>query len=396
MKILVFEYFTASGINNPDTISEAKAILESMLSDLEEIDYYDNNSDLKHVNCDYLLSTNNKLLKFESDYKNSNPIFIKEDLESWLKKNVARYDICIFVAAETENILYNLSKIIEDEKVKTLGSSSEAIDICTNKFKTFNSVKKVVKQPKTFKINIDNKGKWKTFIKNKLNQYKSHENNLNQKDLNGVKKKEFGSLNENFNKKWIIKPINGVDCLNTIVIKDIKDLNQIENNFDTDNEILLQEYIEGPVHSVSLIKTNEKTIPISLNKQFIELEGNNILYSGGCLPVEHPLKEEAFDLSKKAVESIDGLYGFIGVDLILNEHVYFLEINARLTTPYVGLNKVINFNILKTLIEDISVNKTNLNLNKSKQNQILTNIEFKNKIKFKKNKENLEISFYKN
>lgn len=61
----------------------------------------------------------------------------------------------------------------------------------------------------------------------------------------------------------------------------------------------------------------------------------------------------------KACESVEGLKGFVGVDLKINtdnEHiydVYFLELNSRFTTPYVGLKQIVNFNIGKSIIEMI-------------------------------------------
>ena len=47
----------------------------------------------------------------------------------------------------------------------------------------------------------------------------------------------------------------------------------------------------------------------------------------------------------------------MGVDLIISADekdiypVYVLEINSRFTTPYVGLRKIANFNMAKTIIE---------------------------------------------
>jgi len=47
----------------------------------------------------------------------------------------------------------------------------------------------------------------------------------------------------------------------------------------------------------------------------------------------------------------------VGVDLIINADekdvysVYLLEINSRFTTPFVGLRKVSNFNICKTIVD---------------------------------------------
>ena len=90
------------------------------------------------------------------------------------------------------------------------------------------------------------------------------------------------------------------------------------------------------------------------------------------MPYESKYKDEAFEIATKAVEAIDGLKGFVGVDLLINADekdiysVYFLEINSRFTTPYVGLNKIAKFNIGKTIIElidgEISIDDLDISL----------------------------------
>ena len=72
---------------------------------------------------------------------------------------------------------------------------------------------------------------------------------------------------------------------------------------------------------------------------------------------ESKYKDEAFEIAKNAVEAIDGLKGFVGVDLLINNDekdiysVYLLEINSRFTTPYVGLKQISNINIGDTIIK---------------------------------------------
>ena len=51
---------------------------------------------------------------------------------------------------------------------------------------------------------------------------------------------------------------------------------------------------------------------------------------------------------------LPGLQGFVGVDLIINNDegkVYLIELNSRFTTSYVGLQKIADFNIAKSLID---------------------------------------------
>ena len=158
--------------------------------------------------------------------------------------------------------------------------------------------------------------------------------------------------------KLIIKPLIGVDCEDIVIIDDIKDLSyDLEKIFAPGSRIIVQEYIEGTDVSVSLISDGSKAIPISLNRQFIDIKNDKGTYWGGKLPFDSKYKDEAFEIATKAVEAIEGIKGFVGVDLLINADekdvysVYVLEINSRFTTPYVGLSEIANFNITKSIID---------------------------------------------
>ncbi|MDO5815042.1 MAG: ATP-grasp domain-containing protein, partial [Methanobrevibacter sp.] len=189
---------------------------------------------------------------------------------------------------------------------------------------------------------------------------------------------------ENLHEKWqaedpltplklIIKPLIGVDCEDIVIIDNIEDLSyDLEKIFRPGSRIIVQEYIEGTDISVSLISDGKKAIPVSLNQQFVELKDDKGTYLGGKLPYKSEYKDEAFEIAKNAVEAIDGLKGFVGVDLIINADekdiysVYLLEINSRFTTPYVGLKEIANFNIGKSIIDlidgKISIDDLNISL----------------------------------
>ena len=322
--ILVFEYFTASGEKDKCIISEAEALIFALLKDLADFDV-----DLV-INKSYENVVNN--------YENVNPILIDCDVIDWLEDNAANFNKAIFIAAENNNNLYNITKILEENNVKTYTSSAEACLKSSDKYETYEALPNDVPQPRSFRFKIDPKGYWKRAIEN------LHEKWQAEDPLTPL--------------KLIIKPLVGVDCENIVIIEDIKDLSyDLEQIFPPGSRIIVQEYIEGTDISVSLISDGKKAIPISLNQQFVELKNNKGTYEGGKLPYESKYEQEAFEIATKAVEAIDGIKGFVGVDLLINADekdiysVYLLEINSRFTTPYVGLSKVANFNIGKSIIE---------------------------------------------
>ena len=351
--ILVFEYFTASGEKEKSIISEAEELLFALLDDLKE------------CTLDLVI---NKSYEDKIGEFNVNPIFISENIIDWLSNNASNFNKAIFIAGENDNNLYKITKILEENNVETYTSSAEACFKASDKYETYQALPITIPQPKSFRFKIDPKGYWKRAIEN------LHEKWQSEDPLSPL--------------KLIIKPLIGVDCENIIIIEEIDDLSyDLEQIFPQGSRIIVQEYIEGIDISVSLISDGKKAIPISLNKQFVELKDDKGIYLGGKIPFENKYGEEAFEIATNAVELIDGLKGFVGVDLLINADekdvysVYLLEINSRFTTPYVGLKQIVNFNIGKSIIEILDGEKDISDLD----------ISLDGEVEFKKSGDSLDI-----
>ena len=337
--ILVFEYFTASGEKDKCIISEAEALIFALVDNL------------KDYNVDLVI--NKSYEDAVKGFENVNAILIDEDIVSWLENNVKDFSRAIFISAENDNNLYKITKILEENDVKTYTSSAEACFKSSDKYETYEELFNIVPQPRSFRFKIDPKGYWKRAIENLYEKWQAED------PLTPL--------------KLIIKPLIGVDCENIVIIENIDDLTlDLDKIFVPGSRIIVQEYIDGEDISVSLISDGKKAIPISLNKQYVELKEDKGTYIGGKLPYDSKYRDEAFEIATKAVEAIDGLKGFVGVDLLINADekdvysVYLLEINSRFTTPYVGLNKISNINIGKTIVElidgEISIDDIDISL----------------------------------
>lgn len=328
--LLVFEYYTASGITDENIVSEAIAMIKALLSDVSQLKNKDIHflvsKDFEYISKDFN-GNNFKTIVINSDTEDNNNLF------SYLTENLADFDGVMFIASEEDNNLYNLTEIIEDSNIKIYGSNKEATKLSSDKYETFNQLKRFIPSPRTFKFTLNDESDWEIAIKNIFDFIQPQ--------------------------KLIAKPLNGVDCQDIVVISSYEDISKLTDIFSKDADIIVQEYIEGEDFSVTLISNGEIAIPLSLNKQYIEInqnnENGNYSYLGGELPYNPHnlhLKERAFEIAKTAILAIPGISGFVGVDLILTENeVYFLEINSRFTTPYVGLNKIANFNIGKTIVD---------------------------------------------
>lgn len=312
MKILIFEYSISIGIANPSLTIEAEKILEGLIKDLDD------------AKVDYLI-TDEFIDNFESE---CNPIKIEDDLETWLEKNIRKYDACLFLAPEDDYISYNITRIIEENNVRIIGSDSEAVLKCSDKILTHNALKDKVPFIESEKIQFSELKNYKEIFKN--------------------------------NRKVVIKPADGVSSQGVKIANSYADYIKASAKIKRLTQLpyfILQDFIEGINVSVSVLTNGKTAIPLSLNLQDIQIDNNNISYNGGIVPFKHNLSDKAKNIAKTAVESVDGLKGYVGVDLILNEkteEIIVIELNPRLTTPYVALREILNFNLTKAIINSIN------------------------------------------
>ncbi len=306
MNLLIFEYATAMGVNEPSITAEGQAMLQAIVDDFEG------------ENTSFLISNESESL----DGGQCRPIIIDGDLNQWIQDNIYHYDFCLPIAPEENFILYGLTQLIEEKGVKVVGSSSDSIRTCTDKYLTYQSLKNKVPLIPTRKVLWDD-----------VNEYSN-----------------------DISTKMVVKPADGVSCSAVQIINSKESFKKAAMRVkDVSNlsYFLLQDWVNGDSASVSLITNGKKAIPLSLNQQKINQTNGNIDYKGGTVPFHHPKEEEAKEIAKKAVESIKGLKGYVGVDLILGEEVYLVEINSRLTTPYVALRNITPFNLGKAIIESV-------------------------------------------
>ena len=75
-------------------------------------------------------------------------------------------------------------------------------------------------------------------------------------------------------------------------------------------------------------------------------------YLGGSAPMPPTLAERAIDIARRAIDAVDGLRGYVGVDLILSDDGdKVIEINPRLTTSYIGLKALSADNLMERLLQ---------------------------------------------
>lgn len=133
-------------------------------------------------------------------------------------------------------------------------------------------------------------------------------------------------------------------------------------------DFIATEYIEGEHLSASVI-TGKTQLPLTVNKQLIEIN-DNISYKGGIVPYRCDRNEEVIEVAKKTVKAL-GCRGYAGVDIVLGDKPYVVDVNPRPTTSIIGIARV-----LETEIADLIL--------KSKFGELPTDVNVKGSFTFKK------------
>lgn len=333
-RIFIFEYVSGGGFNKDEIpislFCEGFGMLVALIKDFKSLGYeVCTLIDYRIHNLSTILPIDNRIIvKKDDNFLNHFKILVKDS------------DYSFIIAPDSRNVLYNLTRIVKKYNKILLSIDLEGIYIGSSKMNTYDFFKKnKLITPKTYLI---------PFKKNKL-------------DSNFIIQK-FADLK----KTIIIKPEDGVGA-ESIFLFETKD--QIEiffqdyySKIDTKRSYILQEYIEGKDLSISLIGLQE-----SLNNEFknpfiLTINSQNVSiknpkyeseYLGGYTPINNyqQITRELTEILEKV--DLSSFSGYFGIDLIRSEDskYYFIEINPRLTTSYIGIRNVLNQNPSELILE---------------------------------------------
>jgi tyramine---L-glutamate ligase len=325
LRIIVYEHVSGGGyagqVVSPSVLSEGFAMLRTLTSDFKSAGHEIT------VLLDARISKLNPPISADCIV----PIFYNDEPKKFLA-SIAKINEAVYVVApETGQTLYSLVALVEQTGKVSLNCESSAIQKVADKTVLYDILKKNrLPTPKTLVLNMnDSLAEVKQSIKSKLTY------------------------------PLMFKPADGVSCSGLSLLKEDGLLeNAIEKlkATSTNEHFMIQEFIEGEAASVSLLCAKGKAVAISLNHQTVKVGGPAEVssYEGGAVPFDHPLKQKAFAVAEKTVGSFVGLRGYVGVDLVLTKNKLFVvDVNPRLTTSYVGLSRIANFNGAQAIIDGV-------------------------------------------
>jgi len=159
----------------------------------------------------------------------------------------------------------------------------------------------------------------------------------------------------------VCKPRFGAGSQATFLIHDEEELARARLQAGVEGwsgELMLQRYVPGLAASVAFLSGGGKRQSLPAVEQRLSGDGR-FRYRGGRLPLPDHLDRRARRLAEGAVECVEGLHGWFGVDLVLGDAEdgsgdAAIEINPRLTTSYLGLRRLARFNLAEMLLAMIA------------------------------------------
>jgi predicted ATP-grasp superfamily ATP-dependent carboligase len=112
---------------------------------------------------------------------------------------------------------------------------------------------------------------------------------------------------------------------------------------------IVTRYYEGLHLSASFI-LGERFLPLTINRQLIEFQGDSMSYQGSQVPYNTPRAAEIWEAAKKAA-SVLGLRGYAGIDFVVGDLPRAVDVNARPTTSIIGIAKVMREEIGELIVK---------------------------------------------
>ena len=298
MRILVFEFASGGGFArtelDPELVAEGQLMLRAVVADLGELPDID-----LAVTCDHRLP----ILDLPCQ-----TMYLKSD-QSWadsLEEILPEFDAVWPIAPETDHVLERVTTAVVDAGCLLLNSRPEAVRITASK-------KETIRRLQRFGVPV-----------------------VPTVEPSPALFGEFDPI--------VLKPDDGVGCIGSRICHGPADLAQALAD-QGEQRLIAQPYVEGLSMSLSLLCRDGKAKLLACNRLRVAVINDSFRLLG-CVANDRPGQEV---ITKHIIDSIalaiPGLWGYVGVDLILGrEGPRILEINPRLTLSYVGLKRGLGIN----------------------------------------------------
>ena len=215
------------------------------------------------------------------------------------------------IAPETSGALEELASVVTEQNKILLASSPEAIHIAASKSLTAEQLQKhAIAVAHTFGPHVN---------------LPRHE------------------------RRWVIKPDDGAGCVGTFVVDGSAAAQAALAARSTG--FIAQPWVEGDALSLSLLCQDGHAELLCVNRQHIVNRAGAIVLTGLTVNAIRPIDPELAALADAICIAIPGLFGYMGVDLVLTrDGPIVIDVNPRLTTSFVGLRAALGINVAQCVL----------------------------------------------
>lgn len=323
LKIWVCEFVSAGGLVHvapPDSLLREGLLMRDALL-----------TDLHALGVDCITSHDNRVPA--PQYASSLPVsaaslaHVEDIFALWQQQLIAAdVDACWVIAPETDGILQRMHALAAALDVHWIGCDEEAIRLTTDKVA-------MAKQCAQSEIKV-----------------------ISHLYLQDALPEALAKIDKQHG--WVVKPLDGAGCEFTYYFKNKTQLIDFKKYFFNENpemygRMLVQPYIQGQALSMSVVATSQAAKVIAAHRQQVEINGNTIKFSGAEVNAAYPFAGAMQELANKIKAAIPGLHGYWGADMIATPEgeLVLVEINPRLTTPYIALSALLSKNPAALVLE---------------------------------------------
>ncbi len=323
MRVLAYEYAVGGGflgqLLDPSILPEGYAMLKSFSQDLRKAGHQ------LYTVVDHRVKD-----KLTEVFSRVEVARTREEAWSKLCRMLEEVDAAFVVAPATGGEHHKLVELVAKSRAQHLGSSPKAVEVASNKYRTCEALaKQGVPVPKSI----------------------AHHP---QMGVEGFVERVLDEIGL----PAVVKPVDGVGCSGLSLVENPGELVYAYQRACEagEGEVIAQEYVEGVHASISAIGGVDGAILVSVNLQLLTLSPplGESTYLGGFSPYRELDWGEVEELVQSVWKAIPGLRGFFGIDLVFGkESPKIVEVNPRLTTPYVVLRRICRQNLAELVVEAV-------------------------------------------
>lgn len=308
MRLLVCEFITGGGLLNaplPETLArEGELMLRALVNDLADCRVVEHIDVLRDTRLEPISRHGTTCLPVNLDF-----------MQTYIQ-GCARADAVLPVAPESGGALLQLTRQAEARFGPAsarglLGSDSAAVALAGSKRETIEAL-----QPEGLPV---------------------------------IPVLSLAQAHERADGCWVVKPDDGVAGDNC------RKLDELPAQLAAGE--ILQPHVSGRPASLSLLCADGHARLLAVNEQHLELDARGCraygVHVNGLLADQGPADMQVLQrLTAAVAAAMPGLWGFVGVDLIMTGNgPLIVEVNPRVTTAYAGLRESLDVNPAELLLE---------------------------------------------